>query len=316
MSPHTRTSVRPSAPAVAARTAAATVISGARRGHPGLFWFAVSTAVLAVLAAVGLLVDDRELLGAPVWAKPLKFALSFGLYALALAWMLSLVRGGRRTGTVLGWVLVACSAIEIVIIFGQATRGVRSHFNDDSEFDALLFSIMGMTVAVLWLVTLALAVVVLRRAGTDPATAWSIRLGLLVGLLGMLVGVLMGANGSHSVGVPDGGPGLALFGWSTTGGDLRVGHFVGMHALQLLPLLAAVLATMPRRLLTDAARLRLVVLAGAGYLGLVVLLTWQALRGQPVTAPDTATLAALGALLLTVGVGAVLAVRRHPSPQD
>src|SRR5215210_8702552 len=81
---------------------------------------------------------------------------------------------------------------------------------------------------------------------------------------------------SSDLGVPDGGPGLPLVGWSTTGGDLRVGHFVGIHALQVLPLLGAVLAAVPGRVLPGPARLRLVQVAAAAYLGLVGLLTWQA----------------------------------------
>jgi hypothetical protein len=233
--------------------------------------------------------------------------------------MLSLVSGGRRKGAVLGWAVVVTSAVELVIITGQAARGVRSHFNLDTDFDEMLFNLLGVTVVLLWLATLAIAGTVLRRPTADPATNWSIRLGLTISLLGMLVGVLMTARKSpgHGVGVPDGGPGLLLLGWSTTGGDLRVGHFVGLHALQLLPLLAAVLAAVPRRLLPDPARLHLVLLSGAGYLGLLVLLTWQALRGQPVTAPDATTTAAFGALVAAVAAGTVLIVRRgrvgHPA---
>jgi hypothetical protein len=223
--------------------------------------------------------------------------------------MLSLVDGGRRTGAVLGWVVAASSAAELVIITVQAARGVRSHFNEDTDLDSLLFSIMGMTVAVIWLATVWLALGVLRRPGLDPAATSSIRLGLLVALLGMLVGVVMSVNGGHAVGVADGGPGLALSGWSTTGGDLRVGHFVGMHALQALPLLGAVLLAVPGRLLPGASRLHLVRLAGAGYLGLLALLTWQALRGQPLTAPDATTLAAFAALVVAVAVGALVIVR-------
>lgn len=297
------------------RSVATDVLADARRGHAGLFWFAAAMAVLAVVAAVGIALDPRAVLGAPTWAKPLKFALSFGLYALALAWMLSMAPRGR-TGAVLGWILAATSAVEIAIIVLQAARGRRSHFNEDTPLDGTLFSIMGATVAVIWLVTAALAVVVARRGTADPAMTSAVRLGLVIGLVGMALGTLMvmqAGTGAHGVGVADGGPGIPLFGWSTVGGDLRVGHFVGMHALQVLPLLAAVLIATSRPGLGDTARRALVRVAAAGYLGMVGLLTWQALRGQPLLAPDAATLAALTALLAVTASAALAVTRRTRS---
>jgi hypothetical protein len=105
---------------------------------------------------------------------------------------------------------------------------------------------------------------------------------------------------------------LPLVGWSTTGGDLRIAHFVGMHALQGLPLLAAALGALGR--FDELTRMRIVQVAAAAWTGLVVLLTGQALRAQPLLAPDATTLAALGALV--VGTASALAValvaaRRH-----
>jgi hypothetical protein len=290
------------------------LLSQARTGHAGLFWFAALMAGLAVVAAIGVVVDDRVLTGAPIWLKPFKFAVSFGLYALVLAWMLSLSGRARRTGSVLGWVIVVASMVEMAVIVGQVVRGRTSHFNESTPLDAALFSLMGITILVLWLTTAALAVVVLlRQRGLEPATAWAIRLGLVVGLVGMALGMLMIGGGAHAVGVPDGGPGLPLTGWSTTGGDLRIGHAVGLHALQVLPLLAAALTQVPRRLLDETARVRLIWIAAAGYAGVMTLTTWQALRAQPLLSPDAATLTAAVLLVVATGAAAVLTVlRRQP----
>lgn len=274
-----------------------TVLTDARRGHAALFWFAVAMAVLAVLLVPPLLLlDQRTLLGAPLWAKPLKFALSFALYAGTLAWLLSRLRPGAFRGT--GWVLVAASVLEMVAIVGQAARGVRSHFNDDTAADGLLYQLMGVAAAILWLATAAVAVRFLRERGAEPAIGTAVRLGLLIALAGMGVGIIMAVSDGHSIGVPDGGPGLPLVNWSTTGGDLRVGHFMGLHALQVLPLLAAALTAV--RGIDDAARRSLVRVAGAGYAGLVAVLTWQALRAQPLLAPDALTLGVLGGLAVVV----------------
>ncbi len=291
------------------------VFLDARRGHPGLYWFAVSMVALTIVLAGLAVVDQRTLLGAPLWFKPLKFAISFAAYSGALAWMLGQLREPalRRTG----WAIVAASALEMVIIIGQAAREVRSHFNDDDLAGQLLFVAMGGTIVVLYLATVAIALRFLREPGRDRPAGLAIRLGLLVSLVGMTVGVIMAVSGAHAVGVPDGGPGLLLVGWSSTGGDLRIGHFVGMHALQLLPLLAAGLAATAGSRFDETGRANVVVAVAAGYLGVVLLVTWQALRGQPLIAPDAATLASLALIVLGTGVALGTAVRsaqRRRSP--
>ncbi len=282
------------------------VLTAARRGHPGLYWFAVAMAALAAVLAGLAVVDQRTLLGAPLWFKPLKFAVSFAAYGGALAWMLGQLR--TRAFRITGWVIVAASLAEMVIITGQAARGVRSHFNLTDP--AGLYTFMGVTVAVIWLATLAIAVRFLREPGRDPVARLAIRLGLGVGLVGMAVGIVMTQVGAHTVGLPDGGPGLPFVGWSTVGGDLRIAHFVGMHALQLLPVLAAALAAYLGDRFDVRARMRIVVAVGAGYLALVLLLAWQALRAQPLLAPDGLTLGALAVIAVGTVAGIATARRR------
>ncbi|MFI8518133.1 hypothetical protein ACIGEZ_09980 [Streptomyces sp. NPDC085481] len=299
--------------------------------HRPLVWFAASMVVLALVSAGGLLLDDRILVGAPIWAKPFKFSVSFIAYALSLAWMLSLLPGGsraRRVGWWAGTVLTAASLLEMALITLQVVRGKQSHFNQATPFDAALFQTMGMTVVVLWLAALVIAVLLLRARILDRATAWAVRLSSLIALAGASIGFVMvpptpdqlaqddpAIVGAHSVGVPDGGPGMPLTGWSTTGGDLRIAHFFGMHALQLIPLLLLALSALAPRFarLADAQiRLRLTLVASAAYAAAFLLLTWQALRGQPLLSPDAPTLTAAATVTILTAAATALSLRtRH-----
>ncbi|MFI0927381.1 hypothetical protein [Streptomyces sp. NPDC021012] len=281
--------------------------------------------VLALVSAIGIAVDDRILVGVPIWTKPFKFSVSFVAYSLSLAWMLSLLPRGRRAGWWAGTVVAVASAVEMVLITLQVIRGTRSHFNQATPFDAAVFQTMGGTVVVLWLGALVIAVLLLRARILDRAMAWSVRLSSLIALAGAGIGFLMvrptpeqltadnpPVVGAHSVGVPDGGPSMPLTGWATTGGDLRVPHFFGMHALQLLPLLLIALSALATRFPTladDRVRLRLTLTASAAYAATFALLTWQALRGQTLFSPDPTTLTAAVTIALLTAAAAVLSLR-------
>ncbi|WP_405696065.1 hypothetical protein [Streptomyces sp. NBC_01185] len=299
-----------------------------RTWHRPLVLFAASMIVMSVVGAVGVLVDDRVLAGAPIWAKPFKFAVSFVAYALALAWMLTLLTRARRVGWWAGTVVALACAGEMAVITGQVIRGRRSHFNQATPLDSTLYQVMAVTVVILWAGTLVIALLLLRARIADRASAWAVRSGVLIALVGAAFGFLMtqpsagqraaggldtaDVVGAHAVGVPDGGPSMPLTGWSTTGGDLRVPHFVGMHALQVLPLLLlALLLLAPRvtRLRDPRVRLRLVLVASGAYAAVVALVTWQALRGQPLVRPDGATLAAAGLIAAATAAGALVALR-------
>ena len=299
------------------------VMSRAAGRHRPLMVLSVAAAVLAVVTAVGVVVDGRVLTGVPIWLKPFKFSVSFVLYAATLAWMLAQLPRRSRVAEWSAGVVVAVALVEMVVIVGQVLRGTTSHYNETTALNAALWQVMGMAIMVLFVAHVVVAVVLLVRRARDRATTWAVGLGLGLSALGMLVAFPMvrpegtgaeGIAGAHSVGVPDGGPGLPILGWSTTGGDLRIGHFVGLHAMQALPILAFLLRRYLDRWLDERSRVGLLVVAGAGYGVLTVLLTWQALRGQPLLRPDLTTLTALAALAAatTVAVVAVVARRRRP----
>jgi hypothetical protein len=304
----------------------------ATRWHRPLVALSVFMIAVVVVSAVGLLVDGRVVNGSPVWLKPLKFGISFALFGATLAWMLTLSRRAPRTGWWAGTVIAVVSIGEMAAVLTQVVRGKASHFNNETPFDDALFGLMGNMIVVLWVATLVVSVVVSLQRQAEPATTWAIRFGLGLSLVGMLLAFLMTqptadqladleadrpspAIGAHSVGVPDGGPSMPVTGWSTTGGDLRIPHFIGIHALQALPLLSLLLVALASgvpALADSTTRLRLVLVAAAGYAGVIAVLTWQALRGQPLLHPDTTTLTAAGTLvaLLAIATTAVLKARR------
>jgi hypothetical protein len=272
--------------------------------------------LLTVLTAVGIFADHRILTGVPIWLKPFKFSLSFAIYGLTLAWMLSVLPRRSRVAEWAALAIVGVAVAEVGIIALQAARGTTSHYNETSDVNAALWQAMGMSIMVLFVAHLVIAVVAVRQKIADRGNAYGIRLGLGLCVLGMLAAVPMvmpgqdpgidGITGAHSVGVPDGGPGLPLTGWSTTGGDLRIGHFVGLHALQALPLLAFLLARFTG--LDERRRSRLLLVAGGAYGVLIVLLTGEALRAQPLL--ETETLAAVAVLAVVTAGAATLVVRR------
>jgi hypothetical protein len=295
-----------------------TIAAKQSRWNRPLLGLTAVMAGLVVLTALGILVDQRIVTGAPVWLKPFKFAVSFSIYGFTLAWMLSVLPRRSRTAELAAVAIVGVGLIEQGIIVVQAARGTTSHYNDSTPFDEALWRAMGMSIMVLFVAHLVIGVVALVQRIEDRGNAYGIRLGLGLSLLGMMAAIPMvtpmqdpgieGITGAHSVGVPDGGPGLPITGWSTAGGDLRIGHFVGLHALQALPLLAFFLA---KRGLDERTRVRLLLVGGGAYGVLVMLLTWQALRAQPLLRPDGLTLIAWAALVAGTAAATALVLRKR-----
>jgi hypothetical protein len=283
-------------------------------------------AALAVLVTIAAFFDPRTVTGAELWLKPLKFALSVGIYAVTLSWLIGQLTKMKRLATIAGTVSAIGLVIEMVIIVGVASIGQSSHFNVSTPLHTALWSIMATSIVVVWVMTLLVSFALFRNRLGDAARTIAIRAGAILALVGMGLAFLMtgptaaqldnfqGIAGAHTVGLADGGPGIPLLGWSTVAGDLRIPHFVGMHALQVLPIVVIVLELLSRRVraFSDVAvRARLITIATAAYAAALAILTWQAVAGQSIVSPSGPILVAGVALaVVTVVAGAaVLAVR-------
>jgi hypothetical protein len=249
------------------------MLSELLRRNEVLGWTAIGHAILFFIALGLTQVDGRQLGGINVWIKPMKFAVSIALYTATYAWIYHHASASGGAKALVSWVIAGTLVYESLCIFVQAARGVGSHFNTATGFDSLIFYSMGVMILInmlaasvgashCWLTT--------PTIGLKPAYLWGIRLGMTIFVLAGLEGGLMASRLQHAVGVADGGPGLPIVNWSTAGGDLRVAHFVGMHALQALPLLGYCVGSVWA-----------VWGAAAAWVGVTVWLLLRALGGHP-----------------------------------
>jgi hypothetical protein len=170
--------------------------------------------------------------------------------------------------------MVIVFAIEMIIIAWQAARGQLSHFNVSTPINGILFQVMGIAIVTLTVWTLVMAVYFFQQAAPEHLPTgfwWGIRLGMVLFVIFALEGGMMAARLQHTVGAADGGTGLPVLNWSRSHGDLRVSHFIGMHALQVLPLLGYFVLRRPAEIM----------LAAACYGALAAYVLLRALGGKP-----------------------------------
>jgi len=207
-----------------------------RRNPPlvALGWLLVAAFLFAFVASF---FDSRTVTGVNAWIKPMKFCLSVTAYLWTLAWFLHDVRDSRRSFKIISLGVTILMFIEMVCLYSQAARGVQSHFNVLRPYDAIVFSMMGLMIYLNLLFDVwAFGLFVFKKPEIPSSYLWGIRLGFLLFLIFASQGQLMISRMAHSVGVPDGGPGLPMVNWSATGGDLRIAHALGLHAFQIIPL--------------------------------------------------------------------------------
>ena len=272
--------------------------------------FAIVSAVAAVITAALVLLDDRVLLGAPLWMKPSKFFISATLLSLTLAYVIPRISQKSKRVQIASLTIIGSLAVELVLITWAAASETTSHFNVSSPLAIAVWSAMATFIGLVWVATMVLTLAYVRYGQDEAAMKRALSWGMGISIVGMAVAFFMtgpnsdqlanfeGIAGAHTVGAADGGPGLPLFGWSTVAGDLRIAHFFGLHALQAIPL--AVL------LIRKSITIRGIDAIGLGYLILVGLLTAQALMGQSIVETSTGFAIAIAVAVVLPFVGALI----------
>lgn len=277
-------------------------------------------------ALLAMSFTHAQILGANAWLKPAKFGISGAVTCLTLAWIASVAKDLPAARRLFDRAFALSLLIEIVVIDLQAFRGTTSHFNVATPLDRVLTYIMGISICVLWSSMVALTWALFRQHIPRSAWAWSLRLGLLISTIaagggGLMLHVTPEEKleqprlhfGAHTVGAPDGGPGLPVTNWSRVHGDLRIPHFFGLHAMQVIPLIALFLFRLP--FVAEEQRTQLVLVASALYFALYIILMRQALLGEALFSPSPSILLLVGTSLFValLSVGAILRPKRLAS---
>lgn len=217
------------------------------------------------------------------WIKPIKFSMSFSTFASTVSLLLLALQIPRWQLTLVRRTIATSVALEILSLGAQAWRSAY-HLSGTSLVDSSLAQVtnsmvMVNTAIVCWMLAMFCA----NRVRTDfvdwPMVS-AIRYSIVIFLAGNAIGGYMLARGSHTVGVTDGGRGLPFVNWSVIGGDLRIAHFIAIHAIQIVPLFAYMLSQMApvlpvkhRRMAVGALAIMVSIAVGATFV--------QAALGRP-----------------------------------
>ncbi|KRE16452.1 hypothetical protein ASE66_12030 [Bosea sp. Root483D1] len=254
--------------------------------EPRLTGAAFAVLALAVPTTLAWLIDARQFQGVDTWIKPLKFELSIAFYLLTLALFLPLASDRFRAswlGRYMVWPVIVPIVLEVLYIAWRASRVEASHYNNDSALGVWLYVLMGIG-AVMFTIAPGFLAYGLARRDASPmpdVVRWSLVAGLaLTCVFGLLSGALLGSSPTgHYVGaVPVDHRTLPVFGWSLAIGDLRIAHFLGLHALQIIPAIGVLLWLATRQSRTGLVTLGAV---SAAYAALTATALVAALQARP-----------------------------------
>lgn len=203
-----------------------------------MFYFGLACLALSVIFLILAKTSTTQVYGVSAWYKPFKFAFSTLTFAWAMGWYCYYLPNFNVK--LFNWSIILLLGFEIVYIAIQAGRGQLSHYNLSTPVYAALYSMMAIAASAATVYTAYVGYQFFSNSFPALPTyyLWAIRLSILIFVVFSFEGFAMGSRLNHSVGALNDNSNLFILGWSKTVGDLRVAHFIGMHALQVLPVLS------------------------------------------------------------------------------
>ena len=215
-----------------------TTVFQIKKRFPFLHYVSIFHVIGSLILLVLIQFDDRQLTGVNVWIKPLKFLTSTFILLWTIGWYLMKYPFWEKSKSVIAFSLTILLSLENILITYQASRGVKSHYNVETFWDAAIFQTMGIAIG---FITLFMFWFLIKsfspKLNASTTMKWGFRIAWIALLFGTAIGgsAMIGQN-AHAVGVADGGEGIPALNWSTEGGDYRIAHFLGLHAIQIIPL--------------------------------------------------------------------------------
>lgn len=203
-----------------------------------LFYYGLLCLAFSILFLILTKVSSTQVFQVNAWYKPFKFAFSTFLFSWAMAWYCYYLPNFNIT--LFNWTVIILLGFEIIYIALQANKGELSHFNLSTPTYAALYSMMAIAATLVTLYTAYVGILFFTNNFPELPDyyVWAIRLAIFIFVIFSFEGFAMGSRLNHSVGALNDNSNWFIVGWSKTVGDLRVSHFIGMHALQVLPILS------------------------------------------------------------------------------
>ena len=236
-----------------------------------LFYYGFICLILSLAFLLLTKVTTTQVYNVNAWYKPFKFAFSTFLFAWAMAWYCYYLPNFNIK--LFNWSVIILLGFEIFYIAFQANKGQLSHYNLSTPVYAALYSMMALAASAVTIYTAYVGLLFFTNSFPELPNyyLWAIRFGIILFVIFSFEGFAIGSRLNHSVGALNDNSSWFIIGWSKTVGDLRVAHFIGMHALQVLPVLSFYVF--------KNTKLTLALSLLYGLLALLTLI--QALQGKP-----------------------------------